>query len=195
MRDDAGGRPADHRRRPGRLADRASRCSAPMAAASSTPMPRIRSRTPTRISNLIQMVSIFAIGAALTNVFGRMVGNQRQGLGDLRRHGRPVRRRRRRLLLGRGRRQSAGPCARHRRRQHGRQGGPLRRRASSALFAVVTTAASCGAVNAMHGSFTALGGLDPAHQHGARRGHHRRRRRRLLRHRCCSSCSPSSSPG
>ncbi len=34
---------------------------------------------PDAISNLIQMVSIFAIGAALTNVFGRMVGNQRQG--------------------------------------------------------------------------------------------------------------------
>ena len=34
---------------------------------------------PDAISNLIQMVTIFAIGAALTNVFGRMVGNQRQG--------------------------------------------------------------------------------------------------------------------
>jgi K+-transporting ATPase ATPase A chain len=33
--------------------------------------------------------------------------------------------------------------------------------AASALFAVVTTAASCGAVNAMHDSFTALGGLIP----------------------------------
>src|SRR5689334_227163 len=34
---------------------------------------------PTALSNLVQIVSIFAIGAALTNVFGRMVGNQRQG--------------------------------------------------------------------------------------------------------------------
>ena len=34
---------------------------------------------PTALTNFIQMVSIFAIGAALTNVFGRMVGNQRQG--------------------------------------------------------------------------------------------------------------------
>src|SRR5499426_2947511 len=34
---------------------------------------------PTALSNLVQMVSIFAIGAALTNVFGRMVGDQRQG--------------------------------------------------------------------------------------------------------------------
>ncbi len=33
--------------------------------------------------------------------------------------------------------------------------------ANSALFAVVTTAASCGAVNAMHDSFTPLGGLVP----------------------------------
>ncbi|MEI4612305.1 potassium-transporting ATPase subunit KdpA, partial [Pseudomonas aeruginosa] len=29
--------------------------------------------------NLVQMISIFALGAALTNVFGRMVGNERQG--------------------------------------------------------------------------------------------------------------------
>ncbi|MDX8451127.1 potassium-transporting ATPase subunit KdpA, partial [Mesorhizobium captivum] len=34
---------------------------------------------PDAISNLIQMLSIFALGAGLTNVFGRMVGNQRQG--------------------------------------------------------------------------------------------------------------------
>ena len=34
---------------------------------------------PTALSNLLQIVSIFALGAALTNVFGRMVGNQRQG--------------------------------------------------------------------------------------------------------------------
>src|SRR5262249_4513958 len=34
---------------------------------------------PTALSNLIQIVSIFALGAGLTNVFGRMVGDQRQG--------------------------------------------------------------------------------------------------------------------
>ncbi|HZX72043.1 MAG TPA: potassium-transporting ATPase subunit KdpA, partial [Rhodanobacter sp.] len=34
---------------------------------------------PTALSNYIQMISIFALGAALTNVFGRMVGNQKQG--------------------------------------------------------------------------------------------------------------------
>src|SRR6185437_4841776 len=34
---------------------------------------------PTALSNLLQMISIFALGAGMTNVFGRMVGNQRQG--------------------------------------------------------------------------------------------------------------------
>ena len=34
---------------------------------------------PTALSNFIQMLSIFVLGAALTNVFGRMVGNPRQG--------------------------------------------------------------------------------------------------------------------
>ena len=34
---------------------------------------------PTALTNLIQMLLIFSIGAALTNVFGRMVGDQRQG--------------------------------------------------------------------------------------------------------------------
>ena len=34
---------------------------------------------PTALSNFVQMISIFALGAALTNVFGRMVGDQRQG--------------------------------------------------------------------------------------------------------------------
>src|SRR6185437_10878008 len=34
---------------------------------------------PTALTNLIQMLLIFSIGAALTNVFGRMVGNERQG--------------------------------------------------------------------------------------------------------------------
>src|SRR5438445_10109646 len=34
---------------------------------------------PTALSNFVQMILIFSIGAALTNVFGRMVGNQRQG--------------------------------------------------------------------------------------------------------------------
>ena len=47
-----------------------------------------------------------------------------------------------------------------RRREHGRQRGTLGL-FNSALFATVTTDASCGAVNAMHDSFTALGGFVP----------------------------------
>ena len=54
--------------------------------------------------------------------------------------------------------------------------------ADSALFATVTTDASCGAVNAMHDSFTPLGGLVPLFNIAARRGDLRRRRRRPLRH-------------
>ena len=34
---------------------------------------------PTALANFVQMLLIFAIGAALTNVFGRMVGDERQG--------------------------------------------------------------------------------------------------------------------
>jgi K+-transporting ATPase ATPase A chain len=45
-------------------------------------------------------------------------------------------------------------------RQHGRQGSALRHRRHG-LFAAITTAASCGAVNAMHDSFTPLGGAVP----------------------------------
>ena len=60
---------------------------------------------PTALSNYVQIISIFALGAALTNVFGRMVGNHAARLGRARRDGRAVPRRRRRLLLGRGARQ------------------------------------------------------------------------------------------
>ena len=138
-----------------------SRCSAPMAAASSTPTPRIPSRTRRRLSNFVQMLSIFAIGAALTNVFGRMVGDERQGwailaaMGVLFIAGVAV------AVLGRGARQR---CL-HRARAS--TGGNMEGKevrfgiAASALFAVITTAASCGAVNAMHDSFTPLGGMIP----------------------------------
>ncbi|MBP1885789.1 potassium-transporting ATPase subunit KdpA [Sinorhizobium mexicanum] len=115
---------------------------------------------PDAISNLIQMVSIFAIGAAMTNVFGRMVGNQRQGWAIL---ATMV------LLFLAGVvvcywAEAAGNPLVH---ALGLEGGNMEGKevrfgiSMSALFAVVTTAASCGAVNAMHGSFTALGGLIP----------------------------------
>ena len=83
---------------------------------------------PTALSNFVQMISIFAIGAALTNVFGRMVGNQRQGwailaaMGVLFLAGVAV------CLLGGGARQRRLHRARPHRRQHGGQGGPLRHR-------------------------------------------------------------------
>lgn len=115
---------------------------------------------PGAISNLIQMVSIFAIGAGLTNVFGRMVGNERQGWAIYATMG---------VLFVAGVAvcywaEAAGNPLVHAlgidgpnmEGKEARFGIPL-----SALFAVITTAASCGAVNAMHGSFTALGGLIP----------------------------------
>ena len=115
---------------------------------------------PDAISNLIQMVTIFAIGAGLTNVFGRMVGNERQGWAIFATMG---------VLFVAGVvvcywAEAAGNPLIHALGIEGanmegkevRFGIPL-----STLFAVITTAASCGAVNAMHGSFTALGGLIP----------------------------------
>ena len=115
---------------------------------------------PDAISNLIQMVAIFALGAALTNVFGRMVGNERQGWTILASMG---------VLFLSGVvvtywAEAAGNPLMH---SLGLQGGNMEGKevrfgvALSSLFAVITTAASCGAVNAMHGSFTALGGLIP----------------------------------
>ncbi|CCV05384.1 high-affinity potassium transport system P-type ATPase, A chain [Mesorhizobium metallidurans STM 2683] len=115
---------------------------------------------PDAISNLIQMVSIFALGAALTNVFGRMVGNQRQGWAILAAMG---------VLFIAGvavcywAEASGNPLV----HALGIDGGNMEGKetrfgiALSVLFAVITTAASCGAVNAMHDSFTALGGLIP----------------------------------
>ena len=115
---------------------------------------------PTALSNFLQMVSIFAIGAALTNVFGRMVGDERQGWAILGAMG---------LLFVAGvavtywaEANATGVLS-----NLGLTGGNMEGKetrfgiAASALFAVITTAASCGAVNAMHDSFTALGGLIP----------------------------------
>lgn len=115
---------------------------------------------PDAISNLIQMVSIFAIGAALTNVFGRMNGDQRQGWAILTAMG---------VLFIAGVAvcywaEASGNPLMH---TLGIDGGNMEGKetrfgiALSALFAVITTAASCGAVNAMHDSFTALGGMIP----------------------------------
>jgi K+-transporting ATPase ATPase A chain len=115
---------------------------------------------PTAFSNYVQMISIFALGAALTNVFGRMVGKQRQGWAVLAVMG---------VLF------IAGVIVCYAAEAHGNDalnalgltGGNTEGKevrfgiAASALFAVITTAASCGAVNTMHDSLTALGGMIP----------------------------------
>jgi potassium-transporting ATPase potassium-binding subunit len=115
---------------------------------------------PTALSNYLQIISIFAIGASLTNVFGRMVGNQRQGWA---------------ILAVMGVLFISGVALAYWAEAHGNDiinamglsGGNMEGKevrfgiVASALFAVITTAASCGAVNAMHDSFTALGGMVP----------------------------------
>jgi K+-transporting ATPase ATPase A chain len=115
---------------------------------------------PTALSNYLQIISIFALGASLTNVFGRMVGNQRQGWAILAVMG---------VLFIAGVTvcywaEANGTTALN---ALGLTGGNMEGKevrfgiVASALFAVITTAASCGAVNAMHDSFTALGGMIP----------------------------------
>jgi K+-transporting ATPase ATPase A chain len=115
---------------------------------------------PTALSNFLQIILIFALGAALTNVFGRMVGNQRQGWAVLAAMGVL-------FLAGVLVTYWAEAAGTHTLNALGLTGGNMEGKevrfgiVASALFAVVTTAASCGAVNAMHDSFTALGGMIP----------------------------------
>jgi potassium-transporting ATPase potassium-binding subunit len=115
---------------------------------------------PTALTNYVQIISIFAIGAALTNVFGRMVGSQRQGWAIFAVMG---------ILF------FAGVIACYAAEAHGNNilnaldltGGNMEGKevrfgiVGSALFSVVTTDASCGAVNAMLDSLTAIGGMVP----------------------------------
>jgi potassium-transporting ATPase potassium-binding subunit len=123
---------------------------------------------PTALGNMLQMWAIFAIGAALTNTFGRMVGDARQGWA---------------LLTAMGFIFLSGVLVAYWAEAAGnpmlaaagadtvpsalQAGGNMEGKevrfgiVTSALFAAITTAASCGAVNAMHDSFTALGGLVP----------------------------------
>jgi K+-transporting ATPase ATPase A chain len=115
---------------------------------------------PTALSNFVQMISIFAIGAALTNVFGRMVGNERQGWAILAVMGTL-------FIAGVTVCYAAEAAGTPLLDALGLSGGNMEGKevrfgiVASALFAVITTAASCGAVNAMHDSFTALGGMIP----------------------------------
>jgi K+-transporting ATPase ATPase A chain len=123
---------------------------------------------PTALSNFLQMLAIFLIPAALCFSFGRMVGDPRQGWAVLaamtvlfvvaviaiipaEQAGNP-------LLPPLGVDQMANAT-----QPGGNMEGKEMRFGinASGLFAVITTAASCGAVNAMHDSFTPLGGLVP----------------------------------
>ncbi len=115
---------------------------------------------PTALTNLVQMLSIFVIGFGLTWTFGKAVGNTKQGWAILSAM----------LVLFLAGvtltywQEAAGNPIVH---SLGVAGGNMEGKevrfgiAASALFSVVTTAASCGAVNAMHDSFTALGGMVP----------------------------------
>ncbi len=117
---------------------------------------------PNALTNFVQMVSIFAIPAALTYTYGRMARSQKQGwaiFGAM-------------ALLW-----FAGVAVAYHAETHANAAvavagvdqslGNLEGKetrfgiANSALFATVTTDASCGAVNAMHDSFTPVGGLVP----------------------------------
>ena len=115
---------------------------------------------PTALSNFIQMLSIFLIGAGLTNVFGRMVGDERQGWAILAVMGVL-------FVVGVAITYWAEASGTSGLQALGLTGGNMEGKevrfgiVASSLFAVITTAASCGAVNAMHDSFTALGGMIP----------------------------------
>jgi potassium-transporting ATPase potassium-binding subunit len=117
---------------------------------------------PTPLSNFIQMLSIFAIGSGLTYYLGRMVKNQAHGwsvwaaMMTLFVAG---------VLLCWHSEAAGSPI--HQQLGVAAAGGNMEGKEvrfgifNSALFATVTTDASCGAVNAMHDSFTALGGFVP----------------------------------
>jgi K+-transporting ATPase ATPase A chain len=123
---------------------------------------------PTALTNFVQMLAILLIPVALCFAFGRVVGDLRQGWAVLaamtvlfvaavvviipaEQAGNP-------LLQPLGVDQMASAL---------QAGGNMEGKetrfgiTASALFAAITTAASCGAVNAMHDSFTPLGGMVP----------------------------------
>src|SRR5215813_2275072 len=120
------------------------------------------------VTNLIELVAIFSIGAALTNVLGRMVKDERQGWAIFAAMG---------LLF------LAGVTIAYWSESHGnpamaafsvdatssevQAGGNMEGKevrfgpALSALWATVTTDTSCGAVNSMHDSYLPIGGMVP----------------------------------
>jgi potassium-transporting ATPase potassium-binding subunit len=123
---------------------------------------------PNAITNLIELVAIFSIGAALTNVLGRMVRDERQGWA---------------IFAAMGVLFLAGVWVAYNSEAQGnpafsafqvdaapspvQTGGNMEGKevrfgpALSALWATVTTDTSCGAVNAMHDSFLPIGGMVP----------------------------------
>jgi potassium-transporting ATPase potassium-binding subunit len=123
---------------------------------------------PNALTNLVQLVLIFSIGAGLTNVLGRMVRDERQGWA---------------VFAAMGVLYLAGVTTAYWSEAHGnpalaqygvdstasatQAGGNMEGKevrfgiANSALFATVTTDASCGAVNSWHDSFLPLGGAVP----------------------------------
>ena len=115
---------------------------------------------PNAIANFLEMIAIFAIGSGLTWCFGRAVGDVRQGWAILAAMlvmfviG---------AMVVMGQEQAGNPLIAHLGVPGANMEGKELRfgAAASALFAAITTAASCGAVNAMHDSFTPLGGLIP----------------------------------
>jgi len=123
---------------------------------------------PTPLSNFLQMIAMFLIPAGLCFTFGRMVGDTRQGwavIGAMtaifvvmavvaiwaESQGNPLF-----TPLGVDQTSSALQAGGNMEGKESRFGI-----VASALFATITTAASCGAVNAVHDSFTPLGGMVP----------------------------------
>ncbi|MBI5493929.1 MAG: potassium-transporting ATPase subunit KdpA [Deltaproteobacteria bacterium] len=117
---------------------------------------------PNGVTNFLQMLSIFVMPAGLTYAYGLMAGNTRHGWAILASMGLL-------FLLGVGvsyaAEAQASPAFAG--LAVAEDGGNMEGKevrfgiANSALFATVTTDASCGAVNSMHDSFSALGGLVP----------------------------------
>jgi K+-transporting ATPase ATPase A chain len=115
---------------------------------------------PTPLSNFLQMLAILLIPAALCYTFGRMIGDTRQGwalLAAMLVIFVPL------VFAGYAAEQAGNPWLAAATQPGGNMEGKEVRFgiASSALWAAATTAASNGSVNAMHGSFTPLGGLVP----------------------------------
>jgi potassium-transporting ATPase potassium-binding subunit len=123
---------------------------------------------PNGVTNLIELVAIFSIGAGLTNVLGRMVRDERQGWA---------------IFAAMGVLFLAGVTVCYNSEAHGnpaiaafdvnsapsavQAGGNMEGKevrfgpALSALWATVTTDTSCGAVNSMHDSYLPVGGMVP----------------------------------